>query len=91
MPGSNTPVTNVAGADVRCNVGGTRGVAGKCAVKAGASVTIEIHQVNIVAGFSCPQSRGRNSPLTSSKSNPVTGSVEPRLLEVHITGPSWHT
>ncbi|KAL7624720.1 hypothetical protein AAE478_006291 [Parahypoxylon ruwenzoriense] len=44
MPGSNSPVTNVNGADIRCNAGGARGVSGKCAVKAGSTVTIEMHQ-----------------------------------------------
>ena len=45
MPPSNTPVTNVGSADIRCNAGGTRGVSGKCPVKAGSTVTIEMHQV----------------------------------------------
>ncbi|KAF6835548.1 endo-beta-1,4-glucanase D 5 [Colletotrichum plurivorum] len=40
---SNSPVTNVAGADIRCNVGGARGVGGKCPVKAGGVVTVEMH------------------------------------------------
>lgn len=44
MPQSNSPVTNVAGADIRCNAGGARGVAGKCTVAAGATVTVEMHQ-----------------------------------------------
>lgn len=43
MPTSNNPVTNVGGADIRCNAG-TRGVSGKCPVKAGSTVTIEMHQ-----------------------------------------------
>ncbi|KAH9893680.1 carbohydrate-binding module family 1 protein [Xylariomycetidae sp. FL2044] len=43
MPSSNTPVTNVNSADIRCNVGGTRGVSGKCAVKPGSIVTVEMH------------------------------------------------
>lgn len=43
MPPGNSPVTNVNGNDIRCNVGGTRGVAGKCPVKAGGTVTIEMH------------------------------------------------
>ncbi|KAF2271047.1 hypothetical protein CC78DRAFT_563615 [Lojkania enalia] len=44
MPGSNSPVTNVNSNDIRCNVGGTRGVSGKCAVAAGGTVTVEMHQ-----------------------------------------------
>ncbi|KAI1135323.1 lytic polysaccharide monooxygenase [Hypoxylon sp. FL0543] len=44
MPGSNSPVTNVNSNDIRCNAGGSRGMSGKCAVKAGSTVTIEMHQ-----------------------------------------------
>ncbi|KAI0205666.1 fungal cellulose binding domain-containing protein [Astrocystis sublimbata] len=43
MPGNNNPVTNVNSNDIRCNVGGTRGVSGKCPVKAGSTVTVEMH------------------------------------------------
>ncbi|RYP38608.1 hypothetical protein DL767_002544 [Monosporascus sp. MG133] len=43
MPPSNSPVTNVGSSDIRCNVGGTRGVSSKCPVKAGSAVTIEMH------------------------------------------------
>ena len=32
-PPSNNPVTSVSGTDIRCNVGGTKGVAGTCAVE----------------------------------------------------------
>ncbi|KAK1478526.1 calcium-translocating P-type ATPase [Colletotrichum cuscutae] len=46
LPQSNSPVTNVAGNEVRCNVGGTSGVNAKCPVKAGGTVTIEMHQQN---------------------------------------------
>ncbi|KAK0645820.1 glycosyl hydrolase family 61-domain-containing protein [Cercophora newfieldiana] len=42
-PGSNSPVTNVASIDMRCNAGAAR-VSGKCPVKAGGSVTVEMHQ-----------------------------------------------
>ena len=48
LPSSNTPVTNVAGNDVRCNVGGMKGITKKCAVAAGDTVTIEMHQVGQV-------------------------------------------
>jgi len=44
MPQSNSPLTNVGATDFRCNVGGTRGVSGKCPVAAGGSVTVEMHQ-----------------------------------------------
>ncbi|KAK8006320.1 hypothetical protein PG991_012617 [Apiospora marii] len=44
MPGSNNPVTNVGGADMRCNAGGARGVSGKCAAAPGSTVTVEMHQ-----------------------------------------------
>ncbi|KAI0865349.1 fungal cellulose binding domain-containing protein [Xylaria cubensis] len=43
MPANNNPVTNVNSNDIRCNVGGTKGVSGKCAVKAGSTVTVEMH------------------------------------------------
>ncbi|KAI0020440.1 carbohydrate-binding module family 1 protein [Xylariomycetidae sp. FL0641] len=43
MPPSNNPVTNVNSADIRCNVGGTKGVSGKCPAKAGSTVTVEMH------------------------------------------------
>ncbi|SPO07523.1 related to family 61 endoglucanase [Cephalotrichum gorgonifer] len=46
LPMSNNPVTNVGGADIRCNVGGARGVGAKCPVKAGGVVTVEMHQQN---------------------------------------------
>jgi cellulase len=45
MPKSNSPVTNVASTDIRCNVGGSVGVAGKCTVAPGSTVTVEMHQV----------------------------------------------
>jgi lytic cellulose monooxygenase (C1-hydroxylating) len=44
LPPSNNPVTSVSSTDIRCNVGGTQGVSGKCAVKAGDTVTVEMHQ-----------------------------------------------
>jgi len=44
MPTSNTPVTNVNSNDIRCNVNGAKGVSGKCAVAAGDTVTVEMHQ-----------------------------------------------
>ncbi|KAK3986453.1 putative endo-beta-1,4-glucanase D [Cladorrhinum sp. PSN332] len=45
LPNSNSPVTNVGSNDVRCNVFGSRpGV--KCPVKAGSTVTVEMHQQN---------------------------------------------
>ncbi|CAK7207224.1 hypothetical protein SEUCBS139899_010033 [Sporothrix eucalyptigena] len=43
MPLSNTPVTNVMSNDIRCNAG-TKPVAHKCAVPAGTTVTVEMHQ-----------------------------------------------
>ncbi|KAK3342103.1 glycosyl hydrolase family 61-domain-containing protein [Lasiosphaeria hispida] len=43
MPASNSPITNVGSKDFICNAG-TRGVAGKCAVSAGSTVTVEMHQ-----------------------------------------------
>ncbi|KAB8299917.1 hypothetical protein EYC80_000160 [Monilinia laxa] len=44
LPPSNSPVTDLTSTDLRCNLGGTVGVAGICAVAAGGSVTVEMHQ-----------------------------------------------
>lgn len=49
MPMGNTPVTSVGSSDVRCNAGGSRGVSGKCAVAAGDTVTVEMHQVRLTS------------------------------------------
>ncbi|KAK4124748.1 carbohydrate-binding module family 1 protein [Parathielavia appendiculata] len=43
MPGSNSPITNVGSRDIVCNAG-TRSVSGKCPVRAGGTVTVEMHQ-----------------------------------------------
>lgn len=43
---SNSPVTSVTSNDIRCNAGGSKGVAGKCSVAAGGTVTVEMHQQN---------------------------------------------
>ncbi|KAL3425869.1 glycoside hydrolase family 61 protein [Phlyctema vagabunda] len=43
-PPSNNPVSSVTSTDIRCNVGGTTGVAGLCTVPAGSTVTVEMHQ-----------------------------------------------
>jgi len=43
LPSSNSPVTNVGSKDFVCNAG-TRPVSGKCPVKAGGTVTVEMHQ-----------------------------------------------
>lgn len=46
----NNSITNniqsVTSNDVRCNVGGSKGVPGKCPVEAGGTVTVEMHQQN---------------------------------------------
>jgi len=44
LPPSNNPVTDVTSTDIRCNVGGTKGISGKCTVAAGQNVTVEMHQ-----------------------------------------------
>lgn len=44
MPRSNSPVS-LSSNDVRCNAGGAKGVAGKCEVPAGSTITVEMHQV----------------------------------------------
>lgn len=51
LPKSNSPITNVASADIRCNVGGTVGVSGKCAVAPGSTVTVEMHQVRLAEAY----------------------------------------
>ncbi|KAK4041098.1 glycoside hydrolase [Parachaetomium inaequale] len=43
MPPSNSPVTSVTSADMTCNVGGSKGVAGFCEVNAGDEFTVEMH------------------------------------------------
>ncbi|KAI0143417.1 carbohydrate-binding module family 1 protein [Xylariaceae sp. FL1272] len=43
LPLSNSPVTDVTSDDIACNVG-TSPVSGKCAVSAGSTVTVEMHQ-----------------------------------------------
>ncbi|KAF2205885.1 hypothetical protein GQ43DRAFT_355144, partial [Delitschia confertaspora ATCC 74209] len=43
MPSSNSPVTDLNSNAMRCN-SGTKGVSGKCAVAAGQTVTVEMHQ-----------------------------------------------
>ncbi|KAF2741458.1 hypothetical protein EJ04DRAFT_480857 [Polyplosphaeria fusca] len=43
LPSGNSPVSSVSSTSMRCN-SGTRGVSGKCAVKAGDTVTVEMHQ-----------------------------------------------
>jgi len=41
---SNTPVTNVGGATMRCNVGGTTPAKAICPAKQGDTLTVEMHQ-----------------------------------------------
>lgn len=50
MPLSNSPVTNVGSRDIVCNAG-TRPVGGKCPVRAGGTVTVEMHQVTYPGQF----------------------------------------
>ena len=44
LPQSNSPVTDVSSNDVRCNVNGAKGVTGRCAVKVGDTLSVEMHQ-----------------------------------------------
>lgn len=44
LPGSNSPVTDVTSKDMRCNASPSS-ASGKCPVKAGSTVTVEMHQV----------------------------------------------
>ncbi|POS78662.1 glycosylhydrolase family 61-5 [Diaporthe helianthi] len=43
LPASNSPVTDVLSNDIACNAGSSSAAA-KCAVKAGSTVTVEMHQ-----------------------------------------------
>lgn len=53
LPLSNSPVTSVTSNDVRCNAN-SGPVSKKCPVKAGSTVTVEMHQVStpLMRGFS---------------------------------------
>ncbi|KAL1595109.1 hypothetical protein SLS60_009796 [Paraconiothyrium brasiliense] len=53
MPRGNSPVSSVSSNDLRCNAGGAAGVSGKCAVNAGDTVTVEMHQVCFLFTSSC--------------------------------------
>jgi cellulase len=53
LPSSNSPITSVSGSTIRCNAGQTR-AASKCPVKAGDTVTVEMHQQNGERGCSQP-------------------------------------
>jgi cellulase len=44
QPINNSPMTKVSSPDMRCNVGGSKGVAGICDIKPGDNVTMEMHQ-----------------------------------------------
>ncbi|KAK6522915.1 hypothetical protein TWF281_002343 [Arthrobotrys megalospora] len=44
MPPGNSPVTDPASTNIRCNVGGGSGIPNKCGLKAGDQITIEMHQ-----------------------------------------------
>ncbi len=73
MPGSNSPLTNVGSKDFVCNTG-ARAVAGKCPVKAGGTVTVEMHQVSRHANpFTPPFPKPH--PLKTPSSNPTTATA----------------
>ncbi|KAM0322514.1 hypothetical protein ACHAQA_009360 [Verticillium albo-atrum] len=46
LPPSNSPVEDVTSNNIVCNVGGTAGKSAKCPVKAGGTVTVEMHAQN---------------------------------------------
>jgi cellulase len=54
LPGSNSPVTDVSSTAVRCNAGSSPARA-KCPVKAGATVTVEMHQVRSPSSYNSTQ------------------------------------
>ncbi len=70
LPSSNSPVTDVTSTSLRCNVGTTRPGA-KCPVKAGSTVTVEMHQV---------ASSQPTFPYTTNtpRSNPATAPAPPK-------------
>lgn len=81
LPLSNNPVTNVASNDVRCNAG-TSAVGKKCAVAAGATVTVEMHQVRHTALTRSTRCEGRTE---MAYSNPTTAPAAAKPLAVPTT------
>ena len=61
LPSSNSPVTDVTSTSLRCNVGTTRPGA-KCPVKAGSTVTVEMHQVHPPQHTTAPFHTTTNNP-----------------------------
>lgn len=91
MPTSNSPITNVGGKDFVCNTGGSRGVAGKCPVAAGSTVTVEMHQqpndrkcgAEAIGGMHWGPVQGWLAKVTdASKVDPTTAG----WFKFHITG-----
>lgn len=84
LPSSNSPVSSVNSNDLRCNAGGAKGVSGKCAVNAGDTVTVEMHQVSLIAFLLMPK-QGSDILFLS---NPATAAVRTKPLEATITAQS---
>ena len=82
MPTSNTPVTNVAGAAVACNVNGATGVQGKCSAKVGSTVTVEMHQVREPSPQPVPHEGGDSLAR-------LRGGEKSRQVAVPLTPSSW--
>jgi lytic cellulose monooxygenase (C1-hydroxylating) len=77
VPTSNTPITNVGSDTMRCNVGGARGVSGKCPVAAGGTVTVEMHQVIK------PNERSHSSSTHRTNSKAEIDPAKMKLLAEH--------
>jgi hypothetical protein len=81
LPSGNSPVSSVNSNDLRCNAGGSKGVSGKCAVQAGDTVTVEMHQVRFRTPFTDPM----RSLTYASLSNPATATARTRPSAECIT------
>ncbi|PMD64890.1 lytic polysaccharide monooxygenase [Hyaloscypha bicolor E] len=82
VPPSNSPVTTVTSGDIRCNVGGSKGVTGICAAPAGGNMTVEMHAQPGDRSFSNQAIEGNHfgpvivymSKVTDATTDPGSGS-----------------
>jgi hypothetical protein len=88
MPTSNSPVTNVASKDFICNAG-TKAVSTKCAVKAGSTVTVEMHQVFHTHHIASEVTDTHTNRHTCS--NRVIDHAAAKLSAARITDPCRYT
>ena len=83
QPPSNSPITSVLTNDIRCNVNGAQGVAGKCAVNAGGTVTIEMHQVKNKSPPSLPPKSNLTVPSSNHQNSDSPKTVATRRPILH--------